>query len=81
MPWKAQWNLYKVDTMAKVTALGDVVSIEISSNNQKSSEVNMKFTICHDFSIPDLLERPKYGKIKENANFFHSKIFKQDSLH
>ena len=44
--------------------------IEIPSNNQKSSEVNMKFTICHDFPSPDLLEEPKDGKIKENAKFF-----------
>ena len=26
--------------------------------------------ICHDFPIPDLLEGPKDGKIKENAKLF-----------
>ena len=44
--------------------------MEISSKNQKSSKVNMKFTICHDFPSPDLLEGPKDEKIKENAKFF-----------
>ena len=42
----------------------------------------MKFTICHDFPRPDLLEGPNDGKIKENAKFFfHSKVFEQVSLH
>ena len=41
----------------------------------------MKSTICHDFPSPDLLEGPKDGKIKENAKFFHSEVFKQGSLH
>ena len=44
--------------------------IQSPSKNQKSSKVNMKPTICHDFSIPDLLEGPKDGKIKENAKLF-----------
>ena len=35
-----------------------------------SPKVNLKSTICHDFPSPDLLEGPKDGKIKENANFF-----------
>ena len=48
----------------------DVRFMEISSKNQKSSKVNMKFTICHDFPSPDLLEGPKDEKIKENAKFF-----------
>ena len=30
----------------------------------------MKSTICHEFSSPDLLERPKDGKINENAVSF-----------
>ena len=60
---------------------GDVRFMEISSKNQKSSKVSMKSTICHDFPSPDLLEGPKDGKIKENAKFFHSKVFKQGSLH
>ena len=37
---------------------------------KKFSKVNMKSTICHDFSSPDLLEGPKNGKIKENTKFF-----------
>ena len=49
---------------------GDVCFIENPSKNQKSSKVNMKSTICHDFPSPDLLEGPKEGKIKENAVFF-----------
>ena len=60
---------------------GDVPFIESPSKNQKSSKVNTKSTICDDFPSPDLLEGPKDGKIKENAKFFHSKVFKQDSLH
>ena len=53
--------------------------IQNPSKNQKSSKVNMKSTICHDFPSPDLLEGPKDRKIKENAKvqFFHSKVFKQ----
>ena len=43
--------------------------IEIPSKNQKSSNVNMKSTICHDFPSPDLLEGPKGRKIKENGKF------------
>ena len=30
----------------------------------------MKFTVCNDFTSPDLLEGPKDGNIKENAKFF-----------
>ena len=41
----------------------------------------MKYTICHDFSSPDLLEGPKDRKIKKMQSFFHSKVFKQGSLH
>ena len=37
---------------------------------KKSSKVNMKSTICHDFSSPDLLEGPKNAKIKENTKSF-----------
>ena len=87
--------------------------IESPAKNQKSSRVNIKFTIhyphrlVHDFVIcflisyiscpfvivgvirinvsilfySILLEGPKDEKIKENAKFFHSKVFKQGSLH
>ena len=55
----------------KCPLYGDVRFIESPSKNQKSSKVNMKSTICHDFPSPDLLEGPKDGKIKENAIFFH----------
>ena len=55
---------------------GDVCFIESPSKNQKSSKVNMKSTICHDFPSPDLLER-----LKKMQSFFHSKDFKQGSLH
>ena len=41
----------------------------------------MKSTICHDFPNPDLLDRPKEEKIKENTKFFSFKVFKQRSLH
>ena len=44
--------------------------IESPSKTQKSSKVNMKSTICHDFRSPDLFEGPKYGKIKENSKCF-----------
>ena len=69
---KPQWNLYKVDTIGtwqKCSLYGDVRFIESPSKNQKSSKVNMKSTICHDFPSPDLLEGRKDGKIKENAKF------------
>ena len=81
---KPQRNLYKLDTIGawqKCPLYGDVRFIESPSKNQKSSKVNLKSTICHDFPSPDLLEGPKDGKIKENAKFFHSKVFKQGSLH
>ena len=48
----------------------EMSALEKPSKNQRSSTVNMKSTICHDFPIPDLLEGPKDGKIKENAKFF-----------
>ena len=48
---------------------GDVRFIESPSKNQNTLKVNMKSTICHDFQSPDLLEGPKDGKIKENAEF------------
>ena len=70
---KPKWNLYKVDTIGswqKCPLHGDVLSIESPSNNQMSSEINIKSTICHDFLSPDLLEEPKDEKIKENAKFF-----------
>ena len=54
----------------KCLLYGDALFIEIPSNNQNFSEVNLKSTICHDFPSPDLLEGPKDGKIKENAKFF-----------
>ena len=60
---------------------GDVHFIESPPKNQKSSKVSMKSTICHDFPSSDLLEGRKDGKIKENAMFFYSKVFKQGSLH
>ena len=42
----------------------------------------MKSTICRHVPSLDLLEGPKDGKIKENPeSFFHSKVFKQRSLH
>ena len=60
----------------------DVPFIENSSKYQKSSKVNMKSTICHDFPSPDLLQGPKdKKKIKKMQSFFHSKVFKQGSLH
>ena len=49
---------------------GDVRFIESSSKHQKCLKVNMKSTICHEFPSPDLLEKPKDGKIKDNAKFF-----------
>ena len=70
---KPQWNLYKVDsigTSQKCPLYGDIHFIESPSKNQNTSKVNMKSTICHDFSSPDLLEGPKDGKIKENEKFF-----------
>ena len=79
-----QWNLYKLGTSCawrKCPLYGDVRFIESLSENQISSKVNMKFTICDDFRSPDLLEGPKDGKIRENANFFHSEVFKQGSQH
>ena len=69
---KPQWNLCKVDTIGtwqKCPLYGDVRFIESPSKNQKSSKVNMKSTICHDFPSLDLLEGPKDAKIKENAKF------------
>ena len=71
--------------MAEVSALWRrpfYIYRECSSKNEKSSKVNIKSTICHDFPSPDLLEGPKDWTIKENAKFFfQSKIFKQGSLH
>ena len=49
---------------------GDAHFVESPSKNQRSSKVNMKPTICHDFPSPDFLEGPKDRKIKENAKSF-----------
>ena len=82
---KPQWKLQKLDTIGarqRCPLYGDFRLIESPSKNQESSKINMmKSTICHDFPSPDLLEEPKLVKIKENAKFFHSKVFKQGSLH
>ena len=70
---KPQWILYKVDNIIawqKCMLYGDVDFTESPSKNQKSSKVSMKFTICHDFPNPDLLEGLKDRKIKENAKTF-----------
>ena len=56
--------------MAKVSSIWRCPLYRESTKNQKFSKVSMKSTICHDFPIPDLLEGPKGGKIKENAKFF-----------
>ena len=70
---KPHWNLYKLDTIVawqKCTLYGENRFIESPPKDKKSSKVNMKSNIWHDFPIPDLLEGPKDGKIKENAKFF-----------
>ena len=56
--------------MTKESALWRFCLIESKSENQKSSKVNMKSTICHNFPSADLLEGPKDGKLKENGKFF-----------
>ena len=56
--------------MQKCPLYGDVCFIESPYKNHNSSRVNIKSTISHDFPSPDLLERPKDGKMKEDANFF-----------
>ena len=63
----------------------DVYFIDSLSENQESSKVNTKPTICHDFLSPDLLEGPKDGKIKENAKCFFilktsNKVYYIDTL-
>ena len=63
-------SLYKVVTIGvwqKCPLYGDFGFIDSPSKNQKSSKVNMKSIVCHDFPGPDLLEEPKDGKIKETA--------------
>ena len=59
---------------------GDFHFIESPSKNQRSSKVNMKSAICHDFPSPDLLEGPKDKKIKKMRSLFRYKVFKQGSL-
>ena len=62
---KPQLSLYKLDTISvwqKCPLYGDVCFTESQSNSQKSSKVNLKSTICHDFPSLDLLERPKLTK-------------------
>ena len=81
---KPQWNLYKVDNIGawqKCPLYGDVRFIESASKNQKSSKVNIKSTICHDFPSPDLLEGQMTERLKKMQSCFHSKVFKQGSLH
>ena len=73
---KPQWNLYKVDIIGawqNCPFYEDVRFIESPSKNQKSSKVNMKSTIYHDFLSPDLSERPKLtetGTIKKGYSYW-----------
>ena len=48
---------------------GDDRFTESPSKKQKSSKVNMKSTVCHDFQSRDLLEGSKNGKIKKMKFF------------
>ena len=67
---KPQWNLCKVDTIGtwqKCPLYGDVRFIESPSKTQKFSKVNIKSTICHDFSSPKNRER-----LRKRQSFFHS---------
>ena len=67
---KPQWNLCKVDTIGtwqKCSLYGDVRFIESPSKIQKFSKVNIKSTICHDFSSPKNRER-----LRKRQSFFHS---------
>ena len=70
-----------IEAWQKCLLYGDVHFIESPPKNQKTSKITKKSTICHDFPSSDLLEWPKDGKIKEMQSFFHSKVFKQGSLH
>ena len=67
---KPQWNLYKMDTIGtwqKCPLYGDVRFIESPSKTQKFSKVNIKSTICHDFSSPKNRER-----LRKMQSVFHS---------
>ena len=52
---------------------GDVYFIDSPSKNQNTSKVNIKSTICHDFSSPGLLEGPKTERLKKMQSFFIQK--------
>ena len=56
--------------MTKVSALWRCQLYKESIWKSKASKVNMKSIMCQEFPSPELLERPKDGKIKENATFF-----------
>ena len=53
--------------------------IESPSKNQKSSKVSMKSTISHYYWI--YWKDQKMERLKKLQRFFHSKVFKQGSLH
>ena len=70
---KPQWNLCELGTIgawAKCLLYGDVRLMKSPSKNQKSSKVNMKYTISHNFPNPDLLKKPKDEKIFKKCNVF-----------
>ena len=65
---KPQWNLYKVDTIGawqKWPLYGDVSFLVSPSKNLKSSKVNMKSTICHDFQVQIYWKEQKPERLKK----------------
>ena len=79
-----QWNLYEVDAIGawrKCSLYGDVCFIGSPSKNQKSSKVYMKSTICHDIPSQIYWKDQKTKTLNKMQSFFHSKVFKQGSLH
>ena len=62
----------------KCPLYGDIPFIENSSKNQKSSKVNKKSTICHDFPSPDFMisvymisETDPRKKVRSNGTLSH----------
>ena len=79
---KPQCNLYEVNTIGAwqmCPLYGDVCFIESPSKNQNSSKVNMKSTICHDFTGPDLLCKVfftlkiRFSTLVQNFHLEHQK--------
>ena len=68
--------------LQKCPLYGNVRFIVSPSQNQKSSKVNMKYPLSvMTYQVQIYWKDQKMERLNELESFFHSKLFKQGSLH